>query len=157
MPAGREPLHLGTLLAQSHGRWNRRGEYAALYTACTAEGARAEWVRLVAGAGSAVGSRDLVSLDVVVSPVLDLTEASRYQTLAQRAGFNPHPKFLTDLAAVPYDHCQQLADQARAEGATALLVPSAPAPAEKNLIIYIDVVAPKHVQLANGPDRIRLS
>lgn len=157
MPAGKDPLHLGTLLAQSQGRWNRRGDYAALYTACTSEGARAEWRRLRAGAGSAMGQRDLVSLDVVVSPVLDLTDAGNYQDLARRAGINPNPQFLADLAAVPHAHCQKLADQARAEEVTAVLVPSAAAQGEKNLVIYIDVVAPKHVQLANGPDRTRLA
>jgi RES domain-containing protein len=103
-----------------------------------------------------MGQRDLVSLDVVVSPVLDLTAAGNYQDVAQRAGLEPDPQFLADLAAVPQAHCQKLADQARAEGVTAVLVPSAAAQGEKNLVIYIDVVAPKHVQLANGPDRTRL-
>jgi hypothetical protein len=61
---GKEPLHLGALLAFSQGRWNRQGEYAAIYTACTPDGARAEWIKLCATAGSAVGPRDLVSIDV---------------------------------------------------------------------------------------------
>jgi len=39
VPAGKEPLHLGALLAFSQGRWNRQGEYAAIYTACTPDGA----------------------------------------------------------------------------------------------------------------------
>ncbi len=156
MPAGQEPLHLGALLARSQGRWNRQGVYAALYTACTPEGARAEWARLRAAAGSALRSRALVSLDVVVFPVLDLTDPGAYMALARRAGIKTHPQFHTDLAGVPFAHCQRLADQARTEGITALLVPSAAAAGEKNLVIYIDVVAPKQVQLDNGPDRIPL-
>jgi hypothetical protein len=111
---------------------------------------------MVARAGSAVGPRELVSLDVVISPVCDLTVPAIYEALARRAGVAPHPQFFTDLDAVPHSHCHALASQARAEGHTALLVPSAAASGEVNLIIYFDVVAPKHVKLENGPDRVKL-
>jgi hypothetical protein len=94
-----------------------------------------------------------VSIDVVVSPVYDLTTLSAYTALAQRAGVKPHPDFLQHLENVPYSHCNALADQARSEGYPALLVPSAAARGETNLILYIDVVAPKHLELENGQDR----
>jgi len=37
-----------------------------------------------------------------------------------------------------------------------MLVPSATASGETNLVIYFDIVAPKHVELDNGPDRLAL-
>ena len=146
-------MHLGALLKNSQGRWNRHGEYAALYTACTRDGARAEWAKMVKSGGSAARPRELVSIDVVISPVCDLTTLPAYTTLAQRAGIPPHPDFLLHLENVPHIHCHILADQARAEGYPALLVPSAAALNEINLIIYIDVVAPRHLELDNGPYR----
>jgi hypothetical protein len=108
-------------------------------------------------AGSAAGPRDLVSIDVSVSPLLDLTEAKNYQDLCARAGLSPQTGFAANLAAVAHEHCQRLADQARKEGYTALMVPSAAQPGEVNLVIYADVVAPKQIMLANGPDRVPLT
>lgn len=89
----------------------------------------------------------------MVSPVYDLTSLPEYTALAKRAGLTPHPDFLKRLENVPYSHCHALAERARAEGYPALLVPSAAARGEANLIIYIDVVAPRHLELGNGPDR----
>jgi len=80
-----------------------------------------------------------------------------YTALAQRAGVASNADFLQNLGAVPHSHCYALADQARAEHYPALLVPSAAAPSEINLIIYFDIVAPKHLELDNGPDRELLS
>jgi hypothetical protein len=111
---------------------------------------------MLRSAGSAAHPRELVSIDVVVAPLYDLTSLAAYTALAQRAAVVPHPVFLTNLETVPYSHCHALADRARAEGYPALLVPSAAAPAENNLIIYIDVVAPRHLELDNGPDRLPL-
>lgn len=153
MPEGKEPLHLGALLKYSQGRWNRQGDYAALYTACTRDGARAEYAKTLRSGGSAGTPRELVSIDVVVSPIYDLTASAAYDALAQRAGVTPHPDFLKRLEKVPFSHCHALADQARSEGYPALLVPSAAAPDEINLVIYVDVVAPRHLELDNGPDR----
>jgi hypothetical protein len=111
---------------------------------------------MVAAAGSAVGPRDLVSIEVVISPVCDLTIPDDYKALAQRAEIAPHPEFFVNLGRVPHSHCQALADQARSEGNTAMLVPSSAASGETNLVIYFDIVAPKHVELDNGPDRLAL-
>ncbi len=156
VPTEKEPLHLGAIWRYSQGRWNRRGEYAALYTALTKEGARAEWKRLAESAGSAMGPRDLVSLVVKVEPVLDLTEHDAYQRTARLAGLPMHPRFHSRLDDVPHDHCHALAAQARREQYTALLVPSAALTGETNLVIYFDIVAPRLVDLDNGPDRIPL-
>jgi hypothetical protein len=111
---------------------------------------------MLTSAGSAARPRELVSIDVVVSPLYDLTTLQAYTALAKRAAILPHQDFLTHLENVPYSHCHKLADRARAEGYPALLVPNAAASGENNLIIYIDVVAPRHLELDNGPDRLPL-
>ncbi len=156
VPAGKEPLHVGAIWRYSQGRWNQRGDYAALYTALTMEGARTEWRRLADSAGSAMGPRDLVSLTVKVEPVLDLTRPAIYQRTARSAGVTVHPRFHSHLTDVPHDHCHALAAQARSERYTALLVPSAARDGGTNLVIYFDIVAPRLVELDNGPDRIPL-
>ena len=154
VPVGAEPLHIGKLFRLSSGRWNRQGEYACLYTALTRAGALAELERMRASAGSAVAARDLVSIQVGrLEPVLDLTVPATYHAVAEAAGERPDAALLTEDGAAAYEHCRRLADVARARGNTALLVPSAAAPGERNLVIYFDVVAPKHVDIDNGPDR----
>lgn len=46
-----------------------------------------------------------------------------------------------------------IADQARDQGCTGLIVPSAALRGGHNLVIYFDVVAPKHLDIDDGPDR----
>ena len=75
IPAWSYPLHAGFLL-QAAGRWNRYGEYGCLYTALTREGAAAEYEKVRAPVGVARADddrKDLVSIQIVVRPVLDLT------------------------------------------------------------------------------------
>ncbi len=103
-----------------------------------------------------MGARDLVSLVVKVEPVLDLTQPDAYQQTARSAGVTAHPAFHSRLADVPYDHCHALAAEARRERFTALLVPSAARDGDTNPVIYFDIVAPRLVELDNGPDRIPL-
>jgi RES domain-containing protein len=153
VPAGAEPLHLGALFRYSEGRWNRRGEFAALYTALSREGALAEYRKARKVSGTALDPRELVSIDVEVDPVLDLRSIDAYRSLAERAGEAEHPAFLTETTPHAYEHCRRLAEVARADGYTALVVPSAAAAGEANLVVFVDVVAPKSVRLANGPDR----
>ena len=157
VPPGAVPLHLGKLWKYSQGRWNERGEYSCLYTALTRGGALAELAKQRRLYGGAVGERDLVSIDIAnLEPVLDLTDAREYQKLAAAAGEKPDRALLTADGDAAFRHCRRLARQARAERYTALLVPSAAVPGETNLIIYFDVVAPKLVQIDDGPDRERI-
>lgn len=146
LPRGAMPLHLGFVL-KAAGRWNRAGDYGALYTATTREGAIAEYRKAVTRIGpAAFGPRDLVSLDVVVEPVCDLTRPSarRYYGLTLRQARGDRPD---DLAA-----CRRVADAARRDGHVALLVPSSAAPKDTNLVIYPDGPASAY-DLRDGPDR----
>jgi RES domain-containing protein len=156
VPPDAAALHLGKLLKYSEGRWNRRGEYACLYTALTREGALAELEKLRLRSGSVIGERDLVSIDSRIDPVVDLTDPNTYKALAQRSGQIPNEALLTSDGAAAYDHCHTLADQARLEGYTAMLVPSAALSGGTNLAIYFDVVAPKRIEIDDGPDRVRI-
>jgi RES domain-containing protein len=154
VPVGALPLHVGRIFKYSEGRWNRRGEYACLYTALTREGALAELARLRETRGSIVGARDLVSIMVTrLEPVLDLTDPSVYRATALAAGERPDATLMTADGDPAYEHCRCLADEARRQRCTALLVPSAALAGERNLVIYFDVVAPKHVDIDDGPDR----
>jgi len=100
-----------------------------------------------------LGSRELVSIDIVLAPLLDLTERKSLRRAAGGAGVQDEPALLTAEGEAALEHCRRLADWARAEGFTALLVPSAAATGETNLVIYFDVVAPKQLQIDDGPDR----
>jgi RES domain-containing protein len=153
VPAGAVPLHLGKLWKYAEGRWNRRGEYACLYTALTRQGALAEAARARARYGAAPGARDLVSIDVRLSPILDLTDATEHRRAASKASVSPDAALLVAGGDEACEHCRRLSDWARAEGFTGLLVPSAAAPGEVNLVIYFDVVAPKQLEIDDGPDR----
>jgi RES domain-containing protein len=75
--------------------------------------------------------RDLVSLEVDLDPVIDLTDPNN-------GIVDPNAMFLTGDAPEDYEKCNALADDLRAAGYIGLIVPSAAAPGEKNLVIYID-------------------
>ncbi len=154
VPVGAVPLHIGKLFKYSEGRWNRRGEFACLYTALTRAGALAELAKLRRSAGSIVGTRDLVSIQIRrLEPVLDLTDASIYRATALAAGEQPDASLMTTDGDAAYEHCRRLSEAARDRGCTALIVPSAAQPGEQNLVIYFDVVAPRQVDIDDGPDR----
>lgn len=85
--------------------------------------------------------------------MLDLTDTASYESLAKAAGLVPDISRLTADGDRAYEHCRRLADQARQEGYTGLLVPSAAIAGEVNLVIYFDVVAPKLLEIDDGPDR----
>ena len=75
VPRGAHPLHVGFILL-ARGRWNRHDEYGCLYTSLSREGALAEYtkeLRRLGIAASADQPKDLVTLNVGVARVLDLT------------------------------------------------------------------------------------
>jgi hypothetical protein len=88
-----------------------------------------------------------------LEPVLDLTDPSVYRVTALAAGERPDATLMTADGDAAYEHCRCLADEARRQGCTALVVPSASLTLERNLVIYFDVVAPKHVDIDDGPHR----
>ncbi|MGH9895069.1 MAG: RES domain-containing protein [bacterium] len=96
VPPGTVALHIGKIWKHFEGRWNRRGEYACLYTALTRAGAVGELEKLKYMYGSAIGARDLVSIDVHrLDPVLDLTDNPTYEALAVSADAFPDASLLT--------------------------------------------------------------
>lgn len=138
-------LHVGRILG-ADGRWNRVGIYGCLYTALTKEGAIQEWRKTLAGIDDMPKSRDVVSIKVVASPVIDLTDPAT-------SPVPPHSPFLIGDARQDLEQCRQLADSPRASGYVGIIAPSAALPGGKNLIIYIDGPA-SAVSLEDGGDRI---
>lgn len=122
-------------LLQARGRWNRYGEYGCLYTALSRDGAIAEYQKLLRLLGIDADEdreRDLVTLEVDVDPVLDLTDT----TILKRLGLTSAS--LVEDTDEGFELCRTLADIARADGYSAIMSPSAAAPGEVNLTIYID-------------------
>lgn len=120
-----------------------------LYTALDPRGAIAEFEKHYAEY-AAPAERDLVSVDVRVSPVLDLTNATvrtllavDQQTLVGDIG--------RDLAA-----CRTIAKRWVGNGGAAILAPSAALPGAVNLLIYLESTA-GITSLNNGPDRVRIT
>ena len=148
IPAGAHPRDVEAIL-RSGGRWNRPDVYGCLYTALTLEGAIAELDKVKNrkdGTPREIGPRDLVSIQVDLEPDVDLTDPNNGYV-------DPHEAFLTGDADKDKEKCRALADQIRIDGAAAIIVPSAAAPGEKNLAIYIDGPAGS-IHLADGGDRI---
>jgi RES domain-containing protein len=147
IPAGGQPLHVGRII-QAKGRWNRYGIYGCLYTSLSQSGAIAEYQKYLQKVGTAPGStgpRELVSILVEISPVLDFTD----ETMSP---VPPSSHFLVGDAPEDLETCRSLADYARSHKYVGLLVPSSVLPGEKNLIIYIDGLA-GGVIVDEGPDR----
>ncbi len=158
VPAGEHPLHLGNIWKHADGRWNRCGEFPCLYTALTREGALAELMKArEKNEDGARDARDLVSIAVeLLDPVLDLTDGDACSRLTRAAGCPDDPELLIAGSDEAIEHCRSLARQARADGFTGLVVPSAAERGEANLAIYFDVVRPAQVRLDDGPDRVRI-
>ena len=152
VPVGAEPLHLGWILKAGRGRWNsRRPRLPCLYTSFTPETAIAEFEKHVTTYGAGALRRDLVSIDVSVGPVLDLT----CPAMLRRYGLSAAALGSDD----PYDlaRCRALAARAIIDDDhRAILAPSAALPGGTNLMIYIESRAGR-LELANGPDRITIT
>lgn len=140
-------------LLQADGRWNRYGEYGCLYTALSQKGATTEYEKMLRQLGISPAEdaeRDLVSIDVDVAHVFDLTAPS----VINKLGID-WPMITSD-SAESIELCRTLADYARAYGNNAIMSPSAAAPGEVNLSIYVDGTA-SDVNLRDGALRLPLN
>jgi RES domain-containing protein len=115
------------------GRWNRQGQYGALYTSLEIETAMGELRRQAAKNNrlpSELGPRAHVAIRVKLSRVLDLTDpafcGARGTTVPELLANN--------------ELCLQIADEARRLGCEGLLVPSATS-SGTNLVVYQDLLA----------------
>ncbi|MEO5818834.1 MAG: RES family NAD+ phosphorylase [Gemmatimonadaceae bacterium] len=152
IPRGAHPLHVGFILL-ARGRWNRQSEYGCLYTSLSQEGARAEYEKELHRMGidaSMDQPKDLVSLNVGVARVMDLTD------LQQRERFGISLDTLRGDAEDDLESCRLIADLARLEGYDAILSPSAALAGAENLNLYIDGRA-DHLRLSEGLHRAPLN
>lgn len=141
-------LHVGRILG-ADGRWNRVRIYGCLYTALSQEGAIEEFRKSLDPFDDTPKTRDVVSIKVVVSPVVDLTDPAT-------SPIPPDSPFLTGDTDEDRELCRQLADRLRSLGFAGILAPSAALQGGKNLIIYIDGPA-SAVSLEDGGDRISVA
>ncbi|GJG89732.1 hypothetical protein tb265_49130 [Gemmatimonadetes bacterium T265] len=155
VPVGAEPLHLGWILKAARGRWNtRRPRMPCLYTALTPEGAIAELEKHAALFGGPT-RRDLVSVQVAVDGVLDLTYGRT------RARWGIDLATLTSDTPADLAACRALARRAVLGGDVggaygAVLAPSAALDGGVNLIVYVEHTG--HLrEVTNGPDRVPIS
>ncbi len=135
------------------GRWNRAGEYGCLYTSLSREGAVAEYEKMLKRFGLAPEEdqrRDLVTVRVTVSPILDLTDRKVHQELGI-----PLDALLSDKPA-DLEFCRAVADLARGRAYRAILSPSAARKGAHNLNIYLEGPA-RQPHLAKGPTRESLN
>ena len=147
-PVGAYALHVGRIL-RADGRWNRPWVYGCLYTALSQKGARAEFEKIRVAFGAAPDDpkrRDLVSLIVDLDPVVDLTNLNT-------SPVPPDADFLTGDLPQDIEQCRDFADALRAAGYVGIIAPSAAAPGEKNLAIYIDGPV-SGIYLEDGGERI---
>lgn len=150
VPAGAHPLHVGYIL-RAGGRWNRQGVYGCIYTAFTQQGARAEYHKYIRRETPSRFNREpkeLVSIQVFVDPVMDLTD----KTISP---ISPQEPFLIEDTPADLESCRSLADAIRRMGYVGIIAPSAALLGEKNLIIYIDGLA-GNIHLDEGGDRVPL-
>lgn len=113
-----DPLDISGSL-KTGGRWNPQGEFGVLYAALDEETAMAELERLAERQGLTLedlAPRDLVSIEVSVSKVLDLTD----KTILQQIGIRENEIVGNDVSL-----CLAVSRLARRAGFEATLAPSA--------------------------------
>lgn len=118
------------------GRWNREGEYGALYTSLSRETAYAEVCRQAEKRGrrpSELGRRDHVVIRIRLTKVLRVLYVAHNLQISQE-------ELLADTESSS-QLCLNIADEARRVGFEALRVPSITRSGE-NLVIYQDRLLP---------------
>lgn len=149
VPKGAQPLHAGWMQL-ARGRWNtQRPRIACLYTSYTADGALAEYEKLARGeSGYASRPRDLVSVQVDVEPVLDLTDPqnqARYSITEQQ------------MRSPAHVHCHRVVHEAvLRDGFRAIRAPSAAIDGVVNLMIYPESHEGR-LRYSDGPDRLPIN
>jgi hypothetical protein len=146
---GAQPLHAGWMQL-ARGRWNtQRPRIACLYTAYSAAGALAEFDKLAREeAGYATRPRDLVSIQVDVEPVLDLTDSE----VQARYGITER-----QLGGRGYTDCHRVVREAvLRDGFRAIRAPSAAGDGMLNLMIYPESHDGR-LRYADGPDRLAIN
>lgn len=134
IPKGGHVLNMYHVL-HAEGRFNRPGQYGALYTSLSVEGARAEhakWIDLAAGR-RIDPPRDLVAVDLAVRPVVNLSDPTVRRELGVTAGV------ITSDRPQDREICRRIADLVRSLGVWAIRHPSAALEGEQNLVIYPEV------------------
>lgn len=134
----------------ARGRWNtQRPRIACLYTSCSADGALAEYAKLARSeAGYATRPRDLVSIQVDVEPVLDLTDPE----VQARYAINDRL-----MRSTGYTPCHRVVREAvLRDGFRAIRAPSAAAEGVLNLMIYPESHDGR-LRYADGPDRLAIN
>ena len=129
------------------GRFNPPNGFGALYTSLEATTAAKEVARGLRQRGVDPGQFPegawwIYELEVKLESVLDLTDAA----VLQKSGI---PGSL--LTGSNINATREMAAEARERGYEALLVPSAAAPASKNLVIFLDKVSPRPNVLSSEP------
>lgn len=134
IPKGGHVLNFHHLL-HAGGRFNRAGEYGALYTSLSVDGARAEHAKWLerAAAQKIDPPRDLVAIDLAVRPVVNLSDPAVRQDLGVDVAV------ITSDRAQARETCRRIADLVRSLGVWAIRHPSAAADGEENLVIYPEV------------------
>jgi RES domain-containing protein len=149
VPRGAQPLHAGWMQV-ARGRWNtQRPRIACLYTSYTADGALAEYDKLAREeAGYSTCPRDLVSVQVDVEPVLDMTDPQ----VRARYGVTE-----ADIRGTGYSACHRVVRQAVLhDGFRAIRAPSAAVDGVVNLMIYPESHEGR-LRYVDGPDRIAIN
>lgn len=120
------------------GRYNKAGEFGALYLSETAAICEKEKVRQAGDNPKLLPPQIVGAVEVDIQDVLDLTDEANIKELGISA------QDLVDLlnVALPRD----IADAARGLGIRALLVPSAVAPG-KNLVIFEESLSQSQCQI----------
>lgn len=154
IPQGAQPCHFNWILRAS-GRWNRLGEYGALYTSLHPFGALLEYAKYLGKLNilpNSTAPRELVSLRVEVNPVLDVRNDEWV------GGYHNWPSTVLGDSEQALEICRGIADDSIALGYRALRTPSSIIPgnhALDNLVIFPDGPA-RNLSLVDGPDRITI-